>query len=268
MTPQEISNLYSSPDEHNSIEYLKKEGLYDLINSLNSKSQERIAPKYNDLARLHNVIRSRKVFTVLEFGLGFSTIIMADALKKNKKDWNSIAVRPNFRNSMMFKLFSVDASETWIQKTKEMIPSDLLEFIEIQYSAVSITTFNCRYCHIYDQMPNIIPDFIYLDGPSPFNVSGTKNGIDWNNPDRVVLSADILVIEPMLLPGTLIIVDGRTTNARFLVNNFQRNWDYSYNIGSDISTFELLENPIGEINYSTIEYCLGNNFFSRLKTCI
>mgnify|MGYP000038155664 CR=1 FL=1 len=35
-------------------------------------------------------------------------------------------------------------------------------------------------------------------------------------------------MEPFLLPGTVILVDGRTVNARFMRYNFQQNWVYEY----------------------------------------
>ena len=38
-----------------------------------------------DLINLHKTILKRKIFTIMEFGLGYSTIIMADALLKHKK---------------------------------------------------------------------------------------------------------------------------------------------------------------------------------------
>tara|TARA_Y100001978_G_C23507587_1_gene343990 strand:- start:202 stop:435 length:234 start_codon:yes stop_codon:yes gene_type:complete len=44
-----------------------------------------------------------------------------------------------------------------------------------------------------------------------------------------------------LLPGTLIVVDVRTANARFLKNNLQRNWSYYYEDNFDQHYFELLE---------------------------
>ena len=39
---------------------------------------------------------------------------------------------------------------------------------------------------------------------------------------------DIIKIEYFLTPGTIIITDGRTANAQFLKDNFQRNWIYEY----------------------------------------
>ena len=71
------------------------------------------------------------------------------------------------------------------------------------------------------------------------------------------MSADLLLMEPFLLPGTLIVVDGRTANARFLQNNFQRNWEYRHHAEADIHTFELIEAPLGKINQRQLEFCLG-----------
>jgi hypothetical protein len=40
-------------------------------------------------------------------------------------------------------------------------------------------------------------------------------------------------------------VDGRTANARFLKNNLQRDWRYSYEQDYDQHFFELVEPPLG-----------------------
>jgi hypothetical protein len=50
------------------------------------------------------------------------------------------------------------------------------------------------------------------------------------------------------LPGTLIAVDGRTANARFLKANFQRSWRYQYFKNFDQHFFELDESPLGVWN--------------------
>ena len=79
------------------------------------------------------------------------------------------------------------------------------------------------------------------------------------------MSGDILSFEHFLHPGTLIIVDGRTANARFLKCNLQRNWSYSYSEEWDQHFFELLEEPLGIYNKAMIDYCLGIDFYRRLK---
>lgn len=57
------------------------------------------------------------------------------------------------------------------------------------------------------------------------------------------MAADVLSIEHFLLPGTLIVVDGRTANARLLRANFQRDWLYYYLEDFDQHFFELCERP-------------------------
>jgi hypothetical protein len=74
------------------------------------------------------------------------------------------------------------------------------------------------------------------------------------------MSADILTFEHFLLPGTLIVVDGRTANARFLKTNLQRNWVYYHSEEYDQHFFELKEAPLGIYNQRQIEFCLGTEF--------
>jgi hypothetical protein len=62
-------------------------------------------------------------------------------------------------------------------------------------------------------------------------------------------------MESILLPGTFIIVDGRTNNARFLKNNFQRNFEMSWDKDDDVTSFELKEERLGKYNI------LGSDFY-------
>lgn len=78
-----------------------------------------------------------------------------------------------------------------------------------------------------------------------------------NYPDRLPMSVDILAFEHFLFPRTLIVVDGRTANARFLKTNLQRNWDYYHSEEYEQHFFELKEAPIGIYNKRQIEFCLG-----------
>ena len=49
---------------------------------------EPFEPECPDLTRLYSIIRMRKILTVLEFGSGFSTKVIGEALKKNKLDYS------------------------------------------------------------------------------------------------------------------------------------------------------------------------------------
>jgi hypothetical protein len=213
-----------------------------------------------DLCRLHKTIRKRKCFTVLEFGLGFSTLVMADALLKNKQDFERLDTVPHIRCQNKFQVHSVDNDVKWVQSFKERLSNfpELNSVIFLCVTSVHATTFNGRLCHMYQKIPNVIPDFVYLDGPGTDNVLGDVNGCEFSEcSDRTVMAADLCVIEPVLLPGCFIVVDGRTNNARFLKNNFQRNWAYTHLADEDVSIFELNEPPIGYLNKNRLTYCLG-----------
>jgi len=79
------------------------------------------------------------------------------------------------------------------------------------------------------------------------------------------MAADILVFEHFLTPGTLIVTDGRTANARFLRANLQRDWVYHHDASADQHYFELLEVPLGVYNKRHLDFALGPAYFERLE---
>ena len=62
------------------------------------------------------------------------------------------------------------------------------------------------------------------------------------------MSCDILKIESFLKPGTIIIIDGRTSNYRSFLNNLQRNWISIENFKHDQYFLILDEKPLGRLN--------------------
>ena len=243
---------------------------YGIFDAVDPKNITHFYPEPEDLYRIHTLIRARKVFNVLEFGLGYSTIVIANALLKNKKDYGGD--NPEVRISNPFKVYSVDGSKKWIEhfnislQKHSKIAHELLNTVNVQYSPCEIGEYNGKICHYYKNIPNVVVDFYYLDGPSGNDVVGQINGISFQNcPERTVMSGDLLKLEPTMLPGTMILVDGRTNNARFLANNFRRNWQHTWSFEDDISCFELVEPPLGKINEAQIRYSLGETYFSRLQ---
>ena len=109
-------------------------------------------------------------------------------------------------------------------------------------------------CTFYEDLPNISPDFIYLDGPDQFSAKGSVRGLSTRHPDSMPMAADLLTIEHFLVPGTLIVVDGRAANARFLKSNLQREWTYSYFPEFDQHFFELMEEPLGPYNKDFLDF--------------
>jgi len=208
----------------------------------------------DDLIRLHYLVTSRKVTTILEFGVGQSSIVFDHALEENKLKYADF-VKDNLRRSNIFECHTVDNNEQWLEEVKLNNPS--LKNVFFNHCPCRMTTFNDRICTMYDNLPNVSPDFIYLDAPDQFTPIGDVRGISTNHPDRLPMAADILAFEHFLLPGTLIAVDGRTANARFLKVNLQRNWSYSYFKEYDQHFFELKEASLGIYNRKQVEFCLG-----------
>jgi hypothetical protein len=159
------------------------------------------------------------------------------------------------RNRFMFQLFSVDASQKWLDETGRRLPPELSARVHLTFSEVEIGTHQGQLCHFYKALPNVVPDFIYLDGPSPKDVQGSVRGLDFQCDERTVMSGDLLLIEPTFLPGTLILVDGRTNNVRFLLNNFRRRYRVEWDREGDVTTLELDEPRLGPHNI------LGSDFF-------
>lgn len=255
MEKSEIVNYWESEGLGKYFEHFQKRKDDSADNVANSVMEQIIPLDVDDLVRLHQLLRQRKSFTVLEFGVGFSTVVIADALQKNKNDWEQLVNTPTIRNRFPFQCFSVDTENKWIEKTKEKLPEALKPFVQFQLSPVEIGTYNGQLCHYYKNLPDIVPDFIYLDGPDPKSVQGAINGMSFQCNERTVMSGDILLMEPILIPGTFILIDGRTNNARFLANNLKRKYEIIWDKQGDVTTIELTEERLGKYNL------LGSDFY-------
>ena len=114
--------------------------------------------------------------------------------------------------------------------------------------------FNNKIASEFVKHPRVNPDFIFLDGPGQFKIKGSVNNISTNSRDMMPMSCDILKYEHFLTPGTIILIDGRSANARFLEKNFQRNWDHKYLREFDEHVFILNEKPLGKYNEEQIKF--------------
>ena len=263
-----MSEIWGTMDDDEVEAYVRRNGLDELIpfegatkdlglyENLNPADKTPLAAQWRDLVRLHDLVRQRKVTTVLEFGVGKSTLVLAHALAQNRRDHGDY-VTANLRRANPFELHSLDDMQEFIDITAGNLPRALRDRVTFHFSRCAMATFNQRICTLYETLPNVCPDFIYLDAPSQFSVQGEVRGISTGHKDRLPMAADLLAIEHFLLPGTLILVDGRTANARFLKCNFQRNWSYRHLEDGDVHLFELVERPLGKHNRRQIDFCLG-----------
>jgi hypothetical protein len=210
-----------------------------------------------DLVRIHRLVRDRRRITALEFGVGYSTLIIAHALSQNEAEFGILHPKPAWLGAHPFRLFTVDAGDEWLANTQRAMPAELLKRVQFTHSAVEIGTFAGRLCHFYRNVPDVTADFVYLDGPHPGQVEGEHSGIGFRNTGRPPMAADLLVMEPLLSPQTIILVDGRQSNVRFLQYNFQRPFLVSRDEGGDVTLFELDEPPLGPRDKKRMDYQRG-----------
>ena len=64
----------------------------------------------------------------------------------------------------------------------------------------------------------------------------------------------ILKFEYFLIPGTIIISDGRAANVKFLKDFFRRNWIYKYDKKSDQHFFYLNDKSLGKHNDKLLKF--------------
>ena len=180
---------------------------------------------------------------------------MLNALLINKKRFNKEVAKLRYNNP--FEIFIVDNERKYLNIAKKRIHNFFENnalHAKFNFSDVEMSLFNNRICNSYKKLPNINPDFIYLDGPDQFHVKKNIKGLNIKNPDLMPMNSDILMIEPFLKPGTIILTDGRTSNFRFLYNNLQRNWIAKEDNINDQHILYLNEKPLGLPNLSQLKF--------------
>lgn len=233
--------------------FFRNKGLVDLLraaeepqlktNQLTIKKAYR--PELIDLYNLYQLIVLNKRITTLEFGCGWSSLIISLALQQNKK--NYMQEIGNLRRNNPFQNFVVDNEKKYLNIAKKRIlkfNKSLIKDSFFLYSKVNLLKHDFRYVTEYEVIPKINPDFIYLDAPDQFQVTSIEK-FNTNHNDLVPMSADILKIEFFLNNGTIILVDGRALNVNFLQNYLKRNWKYKYIMDCDQHIFYLNEKNNG-----------------------
>ena len=89
---------------------------HKILNHLNNDDKT-FAPDLNDLYQIHELIILNKRTTVLEFGCGWSTIIIKNALEANKKKYFSKLKKLIKKNN--FEIFTLDNQKKFLKFTIE-----------------------------------------------------------------------------------------------------------------------------------------------------
>ena len=152
------------------LDYLLKEIQDDRIKNKNPKyliqvkNNEKKPLPYElpDLCRLHWLVLARKVFNTLEIGSGFSTVFIADAKYILKNYFGKVK---NIRCDKQFHIYSVGENKHFLNVTKKRISKKLKSHISLIFNKVNIINYQGKFALKHENLPNISPDLIYLDGP-------------------------------------------------------------------------------------------------------
>jgi hypothetical protein len=157
---------------------------------------EALHPDYEDLWFLYRAVRERRPENVLEFGSGCSTAVIAAALAENGKG----------------HLWSVEGDEMWADATRRALPRSLEPVVSLLHSPVREDDRDVAGWS-YATLPDVDPDFVYLDGPVLTN-------------ERPI-AFDPLDLEHRFRPGFVMVVDGRRINSRYLRDRFTRRYRFT-----------------------------------------
>ena len=210
-------------------------------------------PDLRGLYSLYVKVRENKAMAVLEFGSGWSTLILFKALDENRIS-DAHLTASTIRHPNPYTLMTVDCSQHFQSISLQRIVTTASETKVIPIiTSAKMTVLNDQACHLFEKIPTFTADFIYLDGPDCDQVHGDVNGMSVSFGDSkkmygLPMAADLLLLEPFFWPGTTIITDGRGANAYFLRTNFKRNWNYNYDQECDQHSFYLDEKPWGSIS--------------------
>lgn len=242
--------------------FFKKKGLSYLVKlskSPNAKvnqliEKEPYKPDLKDLYRLYHFVYLNKRTTVLEFGSGWSSLIISLALNDLKREFHKEVMK--LRRNNPFEIFIVENEKKYLNTTKKKFST--LKNLNITkhffFSKVRMTLFENRFATEYLNLPLCNPDFIYLDGPDQFNIKNKINNFNIGHKDMMPMVCDILKIEYFLTPGTIILSDGRSANCKFLLDHFKRNWIHKHDLTNDQHIFYLNDPCLGKFNKLQLDF--------------
>lgn len=202
-------------------------------------------PEVDDLYFLYSEVREKACLSVLEFGSGWSTFALAQALTENQAMMSALY---SVRHPNAFQMMTIDASADWLEIAVNRLTPEQRRLVRPVATTPRLYDYFGTYATLYDDIPSFAPDLIYLDGPDPEQVEGTVDGFKLAETHGLPMNADLLRMENHFWPGTMIITDGRTSNARFLANRFTRNWESLHDPFGDRTIFRLAETPLGQIS--------------------
>jgi len=163
---------------------------------MRSRPDDALPPDYADLWFLYRTARKRSATTLLEFGSGCSTVVLAVAAQQNGSG----------------HLWTLETEEKWSRANEAALPASLKPFVTV-VTAPAVEDDRDIGGWRHSNIPDIDPDFLYLDGPALTS-------------ERPV-AFDPLDLEARFKPGFVMVVDGRRINSLYLRDRLERSYRFT-----------------------------------------
>lgn len=170
---------------------------------------------YSDYLVLYNYVRRHRPTEILECGTGISTIVLAQALRENKRDFD-----------INGRLVSMEELPEFYESARKLLPSVLTPLVEIKLSPTVEDSYAFIRGMRYRDVPERDFDFIFIDGPNPRTRSDQTISCDFDFIYQILQTKNNRPLNA--------IIDRRTTTGLALQALFGRDkvrYDYIRELG-------------------------------------
>jgi hypothetical protein len=168
-----------------------------VANLLRKVPANAIPPDWCDLRFLYEQTLARKPRSVVEFGSGCSTVVIAQALVGNGRG----------------HLYSIESDEHWAEVTASYLASEHRQVCSIHHCPIIEENGPRGAALRYTSVPKVEADFVYVDGPELSEAYPVSS-----DPLDMQLSANCFVV-----------IDGRKPTFNFLRRNLGPEWSAHWN---------------------------------------
>jgi hypothetical protein len=158
-------------------DFSKAEGV-----SISDSENSPFGPEPRDLLSLWRVVQTCKPLAILEFGSGHSTKVLARAALSLKASNPTLPFNSLRSTTKPFHVWSVDESHKWSKVARKRLSPREAEAVSLSTTRVDLFVYGASLATRYRRLPDVKPDFIYIDGPSQFACREVQNGISMRAP--------------------------------------------------------------------------------------
>lgn len=200
--------------------YARRSGCEQFINQLDARIDTKTGVPYElflssekraDVSRLAFLALKQPIGDILEFGSGVSTLILAFCCQRNDKKYGHHGF-----------VHCLEADLKW-QKVveRELERHDLTKYVKFHHSTPRITNYDTTPVMSFDTLPNVQPNFVFVDGPRWNQAVGSFKGI---LASASISCLDLLFYEATFPAHTKIIIDGKLNFVKFYEKNLKRTY--------------------------------------------